>query len=65
MSAMAEADALCPGAPVVLHSLIGKPELNGARGKCQEFIAETGRWAVLLDGKGTKGMKDTKGMKAT
>ena len=53
---MADPD-LCPGAPVVLHSLIGKPELNGARGKCQEFIAETGRWAVLLDGKGTKGMK--------
>jgi len=36
------------GAEVKLHGLVGRSELNGSTGTCQEFIPESERWRVVL-----------------
>lgn len=40
-----------PGAVVVLHSLVGKAELNGKRGVVNTFDASRGRFEVAVEGK--------------
>ena len=43
-------DTLAPGTRVVVHNLLGKPELNGAVGNIMGRDANSGRYAVeLLD----------------
>jgi len=39
---------LKPGAKVQIHGLAATPALNGARGICEEWLADRGRWAVRL-----------------
>ena len=43
--------ALEVGTRVMLRGLLRKPELNGHRGTVLRFEADTGRYAVSLDGK--------------
>jgi len=39
---------LKPGAKVEIHGLEATPSLNGARGICEEWLGDRGRWAVRL-----------------
>ena len=43
-----ETDTLTSGTRVILHSL-SKAELNGAHGFLHDYVAHSGRWAVVLD----------------
>lgn len=45
----ASADALDECDSVVLHSLLSKPELNGAHGALGRFDSSKGRWQVKMD----------------
>jgi len=50
-AALAEVAAPRVGDRVQLTGLESKPELNGNCGVCERFIAEKGRWKVVLDDK--------------